>query len=452
MKERRYARRSVLVTVALATSLAAQAPAVIHSSKRLHLHFHAGALPPALAGSLGKAALAATEKAWPLVDRTLGTSKIQIANLHWYADRADYERAVKVRSKRSYVPDHLTEADGRTGHLWLRPSMTPIAFEQVGLPAVAVDDLVRSVGRLAAQMQMAPHEDEWTVEAIGMHVGELLLNPTRKSGTVPLWDHRRSKMHEGIVAGEEAKWDRFAGWVPVCKSRDSWDWQQRWLGPIQEQMTQVGGDWPKRLIARITATNSSDTPADKRSQFCIGLLGDAAKADARFAKLLRGYTLPFRYDSPLFEFRDGRLLMTGASTDTASMWCRTPPPRGDYRITARATVGRDDEEFRVQLDWNGTDLIAVMVSPKNLTIARWVDAKQIWEDLAMAAWPPPGPPGDQQFDLGIAVTRKTLAVSIDGTELVTWDCETRPMHGDWGLAGNGVATLADLRCEPLPGK
>ena len=104
MKERRYARRSVLVTVALATSLAAQAPAVIHSSKRLHLHFHAGALPPALAGSLGKAALAATEKAWPLVDRTLGTSKIQIANLHWYADRADY-----AFGEYRYFPGHDRE-------------------------------------------------------------------------------------------------------------------------------------------------------------------------------------------------------------------------------------------------------------------------------------------------------------------------------------------------------
>ncbi|MBK8096657.1 MAG: hypothetical protein IPK26_06090 [Planctomycetes bacterium] len=451
MRERRPSLLAFAIA-ALGASLAAQAPAGIHSSKRLHLHFHSGALPPALAVSLGKAAMAATEKAWPLVDRALGTSKLQIANLHWYADRAEYERVIKPRSKRSYIPDHLTEQDGRTGHLWLRPALAPADFEQIGLPAVAIDDLVRAVGRLAAQMQLAPHEDEWTVEAIGMHVGELLLNPTRKGGLVPLWDHRRVKLHEIVVEGGENRWDRFVGWVPVCKSRETWEWQQRWLGPITEQMTQVASDWPRRLIARITATSSSDTPADKRSQFCIGLLGEAAKADARFAKLLRGYALTHRHDSPLFEFRDGALLITGAETDTASMWCRTPPPRGDYRIAARATLGKTDQEFRIQLDWNGTDLIGVLVSRRKLTISRWVNQKQVWEDLAMAGWPPPGPPGDQPFDLSIAVTRKTLAVSIGGTELVTWDCETRPMHGEWGIASNGVAMLADLRCEPLVGK
>lgn len=439
-----------VLLLATAAALPSQTPlpadAVQSQGKHFVVHLHPGELPEPLAARLAESALAAAERAWALAAKALSVRASPPLTLHVYAARDGY-RAVEQRlgpQARFRLDEFLDPASG-DGHLPLRPDLDAAMLERLGLPQTTEQAVVRlAIAQLVRQQLPADSADPFLEQVVGMGLAEQLTNPARRCGVDAEFDTRRAYDWEDRRAGTSIGLRDLI----QCQgddSRASWDRARDYRAVLAQFLASVDSGWARKLVAA-ARRRQPGADVDARLAAVAGLLGDDwLRSQQRFTRFRSELQPAWRQDAPMLDMRQPRWLLVGG-LGPAAIAAVAPPPAGDYEISGSFVLEPfDGSELRVQLDWNGDNLIGALFDHEGVRLMHWDNRAGKWSalrshDIAIASGRP--------RSFGVTVTADEVRVELDGTVLFGWPSEGRGMHGSWGLAGNGVVGLERLRIEP----
>jgi hypothetical protein len=436
--------------LAAAVAAAQQPASVACAGKHFRVELHHDALPAELAGRLADEALKAAERAWPVLEKALAVRSTKPATIHLHTAEASF-RAAEKRSGRPFPTEAFTVADGTESHVLLWPRLSPRVAGRVGLPSSTAYLVTFVAAEQVVAQQMQDDDGGWLQGVIAAGVTEAVTNPQREYGVDMEYDLNRFQVEGWQRRSHTPALRPMVLEEEPAKTREAWDGQTWKRALVAEQLASASPTWAAKLLARLRKRNAKATPLGQRRVAVEAILGaDWDASQQRFAKTCAAARPVWQQSSPMFARVGKRWLLVGAEDRNAVIYAVAPPPDGDHVIrgTFELEPTADVVDLRLQLDWDGTDMLGVFLKPAGVSLDRWQGGK--WSSITAArAEIAFGRP----FDVAIEVTYAELRVRIDGTQVLSWPCRHRGMHGSWSVANSdAIAWVEGLRIEPLGAK
>lgn len=435
-----------LLMMALATAVAAQEDQpVTRAGKRVSVLLHAEGLPGKLADRLADEAFAQAESALPMIDKLLGSRDNDPITLHVYSQEKAFRDVERQLAPRRFLREDFSLPQAAVAHVALWPQLPRTSLERVGLPSPTADALVRHTAQLVvAQRQPAAAADPWLAEVFGFGVLETLRNPKGLADVDLPGDTRRFaaawRVREGHRQG-------LAAWIEdeTPGSRDDHDELQADQAIFSQLLRDKSASWAKKMFAK-KPKDGTDPRAIRKAALEAVLGSDWLKTEARLDKLLREQDPTFRIELPMVH-RDGdRTVIAGTKAMAGILYAQRDVPTGPFVVSMQLTATADCD-FRVQLPWRKDDVLGIQLTEGQASFDEWVASTNKWTPVRGERTPMQA---DQPIAIRIEV-RGEVQLFV-GEELVLRQPATdlgtkRPV----GFACNfGVATLTELRIEPLP--
>ncbi len=438
---------AVVAALSLAVATPAQSPEpLVRPGPHFVVHWHSGALPAPLAARLADEALATAESVWPRLEELLSLRTCKPATIHVYADDAPFRAIEKQHSSVTVPVESLGRLEAQEAHVLLWPHLSKQALEIVGLPSTTSQAIVlRAAQLVAAQYAPTAARDPWLAEVFAYAVLESLVNPRHQFGLEPAYDTRRAFLYQCMEERRELPLQGTVLDFEVPKTRRDLDDDEENKCLMAQMMAATAPGWARKLLGqpgkKLTAR------AEVRFAAVEAVLGgNWPKTEARFAKLCLTVRPVWKENGPMIARRGERLLMAGDVDHTASFHAVQLPAKGDYAVRGSFELRPcSDDAFRLQLDWDGKTMVGCFFSVGKFRIGRWATGGE-WETLMEGKAPIVA---NRPFEAAVEVGT-TIRVVVAGSEVGTWSCGERPMHGRWSVAINDcVVWIENLRIEPL---
>lgn len=387
-------------------------------------------------------AIAAADAAGAATEKLLGAKFPKQPRLVVYADQAPYRTIERAESRAGVAVDEFCATDGSSAHVLLRPLLGRDLGMRIGLP----EPSRQAVIRCAAQCLVAAHSpvaatDPWLAAVVAFGVLDGLVNPSGACGVDPLFDERRvwhtisTRDSEGMELQP-----RLA--EPVApKDRAEFDQHMERATLAAQLLAKDGPGWARRLLTK--PTKALGVAAARLRAFESVLGKDWSKTEARWTALRLSMQAQWM---PTNEVRaSGKGIQLAGDEVTAVLCSTSDMPGGACVVRGTLTMTGEDAEFRVELDWDGTSLLAVWFRKGQCEISEFL-GQGGWQKAQKTATAPI--PVGVPFDFRVRVD-DVVAVSVDGVEVLSVPRGSRTMAGIWQVAANDTIALVEgLRLEP----